>query len=142
MSKEKQTSTQITAKGKNVIGAINASGESTVNIQQEYSQSNQNDKILDELFTLLEEKIATRPEDPDVDKAELEAQVQNIQAEVVKGEEANQAKLERWIRYLGSMAPDILDVIVASLAGPVSGFAAALKKIVDKVQAESQKSTD
>lgn len=92
-----------------------------------------------DLFNKTSQGISARPEDPDVDKDEIEAQVTRIVEEadkVDKGEDANESKLARLIRSLADMAPDIVDVMAASLAGPVAGGAMVLKKIINKVQSE------
>jgi hypothetical protein len=36
------------------------------------------------------------------------------------------------------MAPDIVDVMAASLAGPVAGAAAVLRKIIARVKSENE----
>lgn len=81
------------------------------------------------LFEQLQQAILARPEDPDIDKEEIVETVQKIEIESQKGEQANPKKVERWVQNLNNMAPDIVDVILASLGGPVSGFTAILKNI-------------
>ena len=73
-----------------------------------------------------------------MDKTELTETVQKIEQEAVKGEAANPTKVERWLKFLAGMAPDIWDVTVASLANPVAGIATALRKVVDKAKAEGK----
>jgi len=84
------------------------------------------------LFQKLYQYIDTRPPDPNVDKEEIVETVQKIQDEVSKGEQINETKLSRWTENLSKMAPDIVDVALASLGGPVSGATAVLKKIADR----------
>ena len=88
------------------------------------------------IFATVYQKIEQRPEDPDVDREEIVAEVQRIEKEAAKNEQASPNRLERWLRNLANMAPDILDVIAASLGGPVSGATAVLAKIIDKVRSE------
>jgi hypothetical protein len=97
-----------------------------VSVQQ---NSAANDKELSALFDRLYEAIQTRPPDPNVDKEEISETVQKIEQEVKKGDQANESKLKRWLETLNNMAPDILDVILASLDGPGSGLRAVLKKV-------------
>lgn len=134
-NKKDPPATNIT--GQNVIGSINASDHAKVDISQS-SVSKTNDANFEKLFELLEERIKTRPEDPDVDKQEIQEQVKQIKTEAAQGEKANQNKLERWIRNLFSMAPDIVDVMAASLGGPISGLTAVIQKIAARVKAESE----
>lgn len=84
------------------------------------------------VFELAYRQIAARPEDPDVHKDEIKETVGKIEAEAAKGEQANQNNLQRWMNNLKEMAPDVVDVIVASLGGPVSGFTAVFQKIAKK----------
>ena len=91
----------------------------------------------DELTAMFEavfKKIETMPANPDVEKEEIVETVQKIQNEASKTDQANPNKLERWLTNIAQMAPDILDVMAASLAGPVAGFTAVFKKIVDKAR--------
>ena len=123
--------------GENVVGSINAGGHAKVDVVQS-SIHQTNDANFDELFDLLEERINARPEDPDVDKREIQEQVKQIKVEAAKGEAANVSKIERWIRNLFHMAPDIVDVMAASLGGPISGLTAVIQKIATRVKADSE----
>jgi len=90
------------------------------------------------LFEKLYRQVEARPDDQNIDKTEIVETLQKIEEESVKGDKANEAKLERWAESLGRMAPDILDVALASLGGPVSGFTAVFKKIADHVRQQSK----
>ena len=137
MSKNKKDPPSINITGENVVGSINAGGHAKVDVTQS-SVHKTNDANFERLFELLEEKIKARPEDPNVDKQEIREQVNQIKTEAAKGEQANPNKLERWIRTLSGMAPDIIDVMVASLGGPISGITAVIQKIAARVKAESE----
>jgi hypothetical protein len=137
MSKNKKDPPSMNIKGENVVGSINAGGRAKVDVTQS-SIHKTDDPRFERLFELLEEKIKARPEDPNVDKQEVQEQVNQIKAEAAKGETANPNKLERWIRNLAEMAPDIVDVMVASLGGPISGLTAVIQKIAVRVKAESE----
>ena len=90
------------------------------------------------LFAQVYRQIEARPEDPDVGKDELTETVQKIEKEAAQGEKANPHKVERWLRFLGEMAPDILDVTTACLINPVAGVATVIRKIAEKARAEAQ----
>jgi hypothetical protein len=89
------------------------------------------------LFAAVYQRIEARPENPDVDKAEMTNTVQQIQAEVAKGEAANPNKVERWLKNLAGMADDIFEVTAACLTNPAAGIAAVIRKVVDKARAEA-----
>ena len=86
-----------------------------------------------ELFSPIYGKIDGRPETDEEDKVDLKAEVEEIQAAAAKGDDVDESFLSRRLKNLGRMAPDILDVVVATLANPAAGFAVAVKKVADKV---------
>jgi hypothetical protein len=138
MPRKKQQPPSVSAKGENVIGIINAGGKARVQVTQKSDRrKSSRDADLERLFALLEKRLESRPEDPNVGREEISSQIEQIKTESARGEKANQTKLERWIKNLAGMAPDIVDVMTASLGGPVSGFTAVLQKIAAKVKAES-----
>jgi hypothetical protein len=90
-----------------------------------------NQEQLSLVFEKMYQAIQSRPDDPNIDKEEISGTVQRIEQEVKKGDQANESKLNRWMESLNKMAPDIVDVILASLGGPVSGLTAVLKKVAE-----------
>lgn len=137
MSKSRGQNNSISINGQNVIGVINASGSARLNVKQQITH--QATPEMDKLFKSAHKRLSTRPEDPKVDQAKLENQVKKIEAEAAKGEAADQSRLERWLKTLAQMAPDIIEVMAASLAGPVAGFTLVFKKIVERAKAASVK---
>jgi len=135
MSKNQGTISIRGGSGGNIIGSISASGSSTVKVSQQVIH--QTTPQMEKVFKRAHKKIETRPEDPKVDKARLEGQVKKIEAEAAKGESADPASLQRWMKTLGKMAPDIVEVMAASLGGPVAGFTLVFKKILERARAES-----
>lgn len=89
------------------------------------------------LFQAIYRQIETRPADPNVDKEEVTGTVQKIEQETAKGEQANLTKVERWLGHLAEMAPDILEVTVATLTNPAAGVATVIRKIAEKARPEA-----
>ena len=85
-------------------------------------------------FAKIYRQIETRPPDPDVDKPEIQSTVESIESEVKKGDEANPNKVERWLRFLAGMAPDIFDVVAAALTGPIQGVSTVIRKVVSNAR--------
>ena len=85
-------------------------------------------------FKKIRKLIEKRRNDPAVDKEEIKNTVDNIENEVKKGAKANPAKVERWLRFLASMADDIFQVTVATLANPVAGVAKAVQLVAKKAK--------
>ena len=134
MAKNRNQFPSVTVRGQNAVGFINASGSSRVNLKQQVIQ--QASPEMEELFKHLNRKIRRR-KGSQVDKTRLENQVKKIEAEAAKGSAADTGKLEKWIKTLANMAPDIVEVMAASLAGPVAGFTLVFKKIVERARAAS-----
>jgi hypothetical protein len=99
-------------------------------------QSGTDAKELSEIFSVIYQKIESRPPDPLVEKEEIVDQVKRIESEVAAGEKAEPAKVERWLRNLAAMAPDILDVTVAAITDPAAGIYMAIRKIAQRVKEE------
>jgi len=145
----KSTHTNETKVAKTSIGGDNItvgniSGTGTVAIgrgAQATIQQGLNSSDLASLFMSIYQQIETRPEDPNVEKAELTQTVQNIEAETANGERANSVKIDRWLRNLAMMAPDILDVTIACLTSPLAGVASAVRKIATKAKEETAKAS-
>ena len=137
MAKNRTRIPSMSIRGENVIGVLNASGSARVRLDQQVIHHDSAD--MEKLFKRLHRELKKRPEDPNVSKEKLEAQVRKIEAEAAKGEGADTGKLERWMKTLVKMAPDIVEVMAASLGGPVAGFSVVFKKIVERVRAASVK---
>ncbi len=63
--------------------------------------------------------------------------MEEIKTEVEKGAQASESFLTSRLRNIQRMAPDILDVVLATLANPTSGLATAVRKIAGRMQAEA-----
>lgn len=138
MAKNKFQVPSMSIQGENVIGMISASGSARVNVDQQVIH--QATPEMEKVFKRAHKQLKKRPEDPKVAKDKLENQVKKIETEAAKGEAADQSKLERWLTTLAKMAPDIVEVMAASLAGPVAGFTVVFKKIIERAKAAPAKS--
>jgi hypothetical protein len=128
--------------GSNIqIGGSVSGSNLVVGNHNRITQSNgsQADEIA-KLFAIIYQKIEARPEDPKVEKEEITQAVQRIEHETTKGAEANPDKVERLLKTVGGMAPDIGEVILATLTSPASGIATVIRKIAQKAKEEAQKS--
>jgi hypothetical protein len=116
--------------GENVAIAAGREAEASV-------KTGLSSEALEKLFKVVYQQIEDRPADPDVDKEEITQTVQQVEVETAKGEEANPKKVDRWLKNLAAMAPDILKVTAATLANPAAGVATAIRLIAEKAKAES-----
>jgi hypothetical protein len=87
------------------------------------------------LFDKVYQSISALPTASTDEKQELADTAKRIETEVAKnGENANQTSLQRWMDNIQKMAPDIVDVILASLGGPLSAATAILKKVAERAK--------
>ena len=80
--------------------------------------------------------IEARLEDARVDKPELYDTVRRIEAEAVKGADANAAKIGRWLTFLAGLAPDVLAPTVSALLNPEADVSADIRTAVERFSAE------
>lgn len=92
------------------------------------------------LFASIYQQIDAKPELRPRDKDDLKADVKDVEAETAKvaqGEKADESFLERRLRSIARMAPDILDVMANTFASPALGAATVIRKVIDRVKQEA-----
>ena len=96
-------------------------------------------QLFDGLYTVIASNKRISP----TKKEDLKAEVREIQSTVTeaaqKNEKVDESFLSRRFRNIARMAPDVLDVVVATLANPLAGLGVAVKKIAEKAREETGK---
>jgi hypothetical protein len=72
------------------------------------------------------------------DKTDLKENVAKVADEVSKGKQADSGRLERLLNVILSLAPDIFDVAIATLANPLAGLGLVAKKIGERAKLDRQ----
>ena len=93
------------------------------------------------LFERIYAAIDARTTASATDRADLKADVKDVQAEAAKGEAADETALARRLRSVRRMAPDIWQVMLATFANPVAGAGLVVAKVLAKVKDEAETST-
>ncbi len=130
----------VNIKGKNVTVSGDVVGRDKITTTTTTTTTGIDAAALVELlkaFKDINRQIDVRKEDPSVDKDELKDTVKKVEEEVKKGEDANPTKVERWLNFIGGIAPDILQVTAATLVNPIMGLSVAVKKIADKAMGQA-----
>lgn len=70
-------------------------------------------------------------------RTDLVVDVQEIESEIVKAEEANESFLARRLRNLKRMAPEIGELLLSALAGPGAVVSSLVKTVAEKVKKEA-----
>ena len=129
MENEKNKSVRISVGGNvNNSQVVASSGNVNINL----NETNTSPNVIREAFQIVYQKIEERDATLDVDKSEISSTVQNIESEISSGDQVNTARIERWLKFLGEMAPDILDVVIKTLTNPILGIGETVRKIANK----------
>ncbi len=125
-----------TGGGAYVGGNVSVDHDSTFVGRDDNSTTGLSGDEVTQLFASIYQQIDARPNTAPQDKEDLKAEVTDLQTEVAKGDEANETFLERRLRNIKRMAPDILEVVVSSFANPALGLATAVRKVMNKAKVE------
>ena len=120
--------------GGNVQGNVVIGGGNTVNRDVSTQTGLSGDEVK-ELFELLFAKIDNQPNVTQADKADIKQEIEEVRQELSKGEQANESFLIRRLRNIGRMAPEILEVTLATITNPIAGFGLIAKKVAKKAKA-------
>ena len=121
---------EVTIAGGNITTTQTTSGLSAAEIKG----------LFDQLYNAIETNAKASP----ADKEDLKAEVEEIQTTVTeavqKNEKVEESFLSRRFRNIARVAPDVLDVVVTTLASPLAGLGIAVKKIAEKAKEETSAS--
>jgi cell division septum initiation protein DivIVA len=122
-----------------ISGNVNIAG-GDIRTQQTI-QSGLSTAEIQQLFDSLYAAVESRAETTAADKEDLRAEIEEIQAKVTEAaqndEKVEEGFLSRRFRNIARMAPDVLDVIAATLGNPLAGLGVAVKKIAEKAKEEA-----
>jgi hypothetical protein len=118
--------------GRNVI----VHGGDFVGRDQFKTASPSADEMTD-LFEKIFARIESHPGLSQADKEDLKAEVVDVKADTSKAGQIDESVLIRRLRNIGRIAPDILDVVLATLVNPAAGFVVVARKVAEKVKSSS-----
>lgn len=87
-----------------------------------------------QLFAMLKQRvegIESTEEREDAKNA-----VSKLEAEAVKGDKADESRVQKWMNFLADTAPDIWEVAVDTFINPVKGLSTVFRKIAERSKAE------
>ena len=136
-SNRKQTTVSV-GDVSNISGSVNIAGG---NITTHQTTTGLSGPEIQQLFDTVYSKIESRPQTSPEQKEDLKAEVQEIQVTITeaieKNKEVDEGFLRRRFRNIARMAPDVVDVVVATLANPLAGLGAIVKKVAQKAREEA-----
>ena len=68
-----------------------------------------------------------------------EKAVENLKTEGKKGEDAKEENVEKWMKHLVNVLPDIGEVAINLFINPISGLSTVFKKIAEKIKSNASK---
>lgn len=83
-------------------------------------------------FEALHQALAQKPDTPK--KAMAEQAVKGLEAEAIRGEQADESNVEEWFTSLMAMLPDVAEVAVNTFINPISGLSTVFQKIAQKAK--------
>jgi hypothetical protein len=92
---------------------------------------------VEQAFSPIYKAIENHPNLSAADKTDLNGETQDLEAELKKGDEADESFLTRRLHNIKRMAPEILEVILATITNPAAGFGLVAKKVADKMKASA-----
>jgi hypothetical protein len=72
------------------------------------------------------------------DRSDLKSELKTFEDEDKKGPESNEGFLAQRLRNVKRIAPDILEVAIATIANPAAGFGTIAKKVAEKMKNEGK----
>ena len=121
-----------------VSGTVNIAGG---DITTHHTTTGLSGPEIQQLFDSVYSRIESRPGTSPAQKEDLKAEVQEIQITITeaieKNKEVDESFLRRRFRNIARMAPDVVDVIAATLANPLAGLGAIVKKVAQKAKEEA-----
>ena len=133
----KQTSIRV-GNVSDISGNMNIAGG---DITTQHTTTGMSAVEIKQLFDQLYIAIESRAETPSADKEDLKAEVKEIQSTVMeaakKNEKVDEGFMMRRFRNIARMAPDVLDVVVATLGNPLAGLGVAAKKVAEKAREQT-----
>lgn len=83
------------------------------------------------------QKVDETPKLSPTDKTDVKSELQTFEDEDKKGPESNEGFLAQRLRNIKRIAPDILDVTLATITSPAAGFGMIAKKVAEKMKVEA-----
>lgn len=135
MGKSKTPKQNINTEGGAFIGGNVSMGDNSRFVgRDDVSRHGLNANDANNLFESLNRQIDSHADLSNQDKADLRAEINELREELTKQARADESFLLRRLRNIGRMAPDILEVTLATITNPIAGFGVIAKKIAAKAK--------
>jgi hypothetical protein len=120
----------------NITGNLNIAGGNIETHQTSGLSVAEIKQLFDGLYTQIEARENTPPNVKEGLKADVEEIQEKVDQAVEKKEKLEESFFLRRFKSIARMAPEILDVVVATLVNPLGGLGVAVAKIAQKAKGE------
>lgn len=134
MAKSKKPNAQVNQGGINITGNVSIKDSKIAgrdNIEKNVFNINVS---FAPVYHAIQENAALPP---DV-KEDLENNVKQLEQEIKKGDQAEPSFIQKRMETIQKMAPDIAEVVAATLQNPAAGIGLVVKKVIDKFNIEKK----
>jgi DNA topoisomerase VI subunit B len=134
MAKSKKPNTQITQGGIKITGNVSIKDSKIAgrdNIEKNVFNVNVS-------FAPVYNAIQENANIPTDVKENLTENVKQLEQEINKGEKAEPSFIQKRMETIQKMAPEIAEVVVATLQNPAAGIGLVVKKVIDKFNVEKK----
>lgn len=118
-------------------GGVNTGGGKFVG-RDDHSKTGLSAEEIQLLFRDIYSAVEQKPNISSDEKADIKTELDEVKQELAKGDKVDETFLQRRLRNIGRIAPDILEVTLATMANPVAGFGLVAKKIADKMKEQAK----
>ena len=122
---------KVTVNAQTVNQMVNAD---TANVSQQVGIETEEAR---KFFETILEKIDNKPTLSQDEKVSLKQDVHEVKQELSKNEQADESLLTQRLQNIGKMAPDILEIVLATITNPIAGFGVLAKKVAEKAKLPS-----
>ncbi len=132
MAKTKKPNSQVTQGGIHITGNVSIKGSKLAG--RDIVEKNVTNVNIS--FAPIHDAIQENKSIPPDVKETLTKNVNQIEKEIKKGDKAEPSFIQKRLETIQKMAPDIAEVVVATLQSPAAGIGVVIKKVINKFQAE------
>lgn len=121
------------------ISITDSSGFSIGDITNVVNANQPVNKVDDEIikiFAILIQKLDSLPEGSD--KSDAQNAVKALKDEALKGVEAQEKTVRKWLNFLLETAPDIWEVAINTFIHPIKGLSTVFQKVAERARAERE----
>jgi hypothetical protein len=93
-------------------------------------------KDVGQLFAMLKQRVEAMG--PTEEREDAQNAISKLEAEAVKGDKADETRVQKWLNFLADTAPDIGEVAVDTFINPVKGLSTVFRKIAERSKAAKQ----